>query len=151
MEDDLSSFSSSEIASLTTLSFDQAMLSILNDYRYQLKFNQFMKESEPTRDSWRRTEWFGFFIDITYPWIYHEDLGWLFYGHATSSDGFWAYSEGLGWWWSNKTQFSLDSSNGKNNRYIFLSKENNWVALDFSKAPPTKRYYSYNLGEYISF
>lgn len=151
MEDDLSSFSSSEIASLTTLSFDQAMLSILNDYRYQLKFNQFMKESEPTRDSWRRTEWFGFFIDTTYPWVYHVDLGWLFYGHATSSDGFWAYCEGLGWWWSNKTQFSLDSTNGKNNRYIFLSKENNWVALDFSKAPPTKRYYSYNLGEYISF
>lgn len=151
MEDELSSFSSSEVARLTTLSFDQAMLSILSDYRYQLKFNQFINESEPRGNAWKETKWFGYFEDNSYPWVYHIELGWLYYGGATLNGGFWLFSDKLGWLWTDKAQFSYDSENGKDYRLIFHSRENTWIALASSGSTPATRYYSYKLGEYISF
>jgi len=151
MEDDLSSFSSSEISRLSTLSFDQAMLSILRDYRYQYKFNQFIKESKEVENSWKETKWFGYFVDTSYPWIYHIELGWLYYGGATLNGGFWLFSDKLGWLWSDKIKFSIDPENGEKYRLIYQSRENTWIGLVSSGSTPATRYYSYNLGEYISF
>ena len=151
MEDDLSSFSSSEVSRLSTLSFDQAMLSILRDYRYQYKFNQFIKESKEVENSWKETKWFGYFVDTSYPWIYHIELGWLYYGGATLNGGFWLFSDKLGWLWSDKTHFSFDQENGQNYRLIYQSRENTWIGLVSSGSTPATRYYSYNLGEFISF
>ena len=151
MEEEARSFSPSEIESLTTLSVDQAISKILIDYRYQLKFNQIINEATELNFDWKITDWFGHFFDLEYPWIFHAQIGWLYYSKATLDEGFWAYSEGLGWWWSNKPQFSIDAAIGKNHRYVFLSRENEWVALDFSASNGTKRYYSFSLNDYIDF
>ena len=151
MEDEIGSFSSSEITSLSTLSFDQAMLSILSDYRYQLKFNQFINESSIEIGSWKKTEWFGYFVDNSYPWIFHAELGWLYYGGATLNGGFWLFSDRLGWLWSDKKRFSHEPGNEKDYRQLYLSQKNSWIAIESDKSTPSQRYYSYSLGEYISF
>jgi hypothetical protein len=151
MEEEASTFSPSEVKSLTALSVDQAISNILSDYRYQIKFNQIINDATELNYQWKTTDWFGYFFDLEYPWIFHSQLGWLYYSKATVGGGFWAYSDGLGWWWSNKTQFTIDAATGKNHRYIFLSRKKEWVALDFSASNGAKRYYSFSFNDYIDF
>ena len=46
---------------------------------------------------WKRAGWFGFYFADFYPWVYHENLGWLFVSEKTT-EGAWFHRErsGLG-------------------------------------------------------
>ena len=58
------------------------------------------------RSGWFHSSWFGHFFTVDRQWLYHENLGWVYYGSG-DSDGTWIYiSEGkLGWSWTSKDTF----------------------------------------------
>ena len=53
---------------------------------------------------WKRAGWFGYYFGNFYPWVHHENLGWIFIEQRDAS-GVWFYREGLGWSWTNPKLF----------------------------------------------
>lgn len=53
---------------------------------------------------WKFSHWFGSYQENNYPWILHEDLGWL---HASNEidQAQWLYSLQLGWFYADPTLF----------------------------------------------
>ena len=81
--------------------------------------------------NWKAQAWFGNFYDLTFPWIYHADLQWLYL--SESIDGsFWLWSKELGWLWTKSTAFP----------YCFSNLSGGWLYLDF-KDRASLRYYSF--------
>ena len=85
------------------------------------KFNLLWDDSETSDISanWKHEDWFGWFTDEAYPWIYHVDLGWL-YSNSNSQNNIWLYSESMGWFWTSREIFK-DHSNltATNQRFIY--------------------------------
>lgn len=52
----------------------------------------------------RYLEWFDYFNDQFYPWVYHFDHGWLYSGDENPSS-LWLWSPGLGWLWTSKESY----------------------------------------------
>jgi hypothetical protein len=50
------------------------------------------------------------------PWIYHEDLEWIFIA-GVSRSSFWFYSEKLGWVWTGSSYYP----------YLYSKKESSWI------------------------
>ena len=70
---------------------------------------------------WKSESWFGSFMDKYFPWVYHEDLKWI-YIVGVSPMEFWFYSEKLGWLWTGQTIYPhIYSSNEKG--WIYYNKE----------------------------
>ena len=85
------------------------------------KFN-FLWDDSKTSDvsaNWKNEDWFGWFTDEAYPWIYHIDLGWL-YSNSNSQNNIWLYSQSMGWFWTNQEIFK-DHANltADNQRFIY--------------------------------
>ncbi|MBT3638541.1 MAG: cadherin repeat domain-containing protein, partial [Opitutae bacterium] len=81
---------------------------------------------------WRRADWFGYYFGSFYPWVFHENLGWLYVFQASGEDT-WLYHERLGWVWTNKHVFP--------HTYVF--KRSHWVFLDRTSWPAKLFDYSY--------
>jgi hypothetical protein len=89
--------------------------------------------------NWKAQAWFGNFYDLTFPWIYHSELQWLYL--SESSDGsFWLWSKGLGWLWTKSTAFP----------YCFSNLSGGWLYLDF-KARASLRYYNFKSKTWTEF
>ena len=71
---------------------------------------------------WKNEAWFGHFMDYNFPWIFHENLGWL-YSSGTSQNNIWFYSDSLGWFWTNQDIFK-DHPNltSDKQRFVFRVK-----------------------------
>ena len=67
---------------------------------------------------WKRAGWFGYYFGNFYPWVHHENLGWIFIEQRDAS-GVWFYREGLGWSWTNPKLFP----------FIFLYDRQEWTFL----------------------
>ena len=50
----------------------------------------------PLGDDWYELDWFGFFKADAFPWIYHNNHGWL-YAAGSGGSVFWLYDSALGW------------------------------------------------------
>ena len=48
---------------------------------------------------WWNSPWMGLYHTQSYPWIYHQNLGWVFV-HLDSPLGSWMYHPRLGWLWT---------------------------------------------------
>jgi hypothetical protein len=70
---------------------------------------------------WKRAGWFGFYFADFYPWVYHENLGWLFVSEKTV-DGAWFHRERLGWVWTSPEVFPN----------LYQAEKDQWVYLDVS-------------------
>ncbi|MFL2928849.1 MAG: cadherin repeat domain-containing protein [Opitutales bacterium] len=68
---------------------------------------------------WKRAGWFGFYFADFYPWVFHENLGWLFVSEK-SMEGAWFHRERLGWVWTSPEVFPN----------LYMIEENEWVYLD---------------------
>jgi len=75
---------------------------------------------------WWQSDWFGLFNARKYPWIYHQNLGWL-YVYSQSAQGTWLYSQRLGWTWTMPDHFP----------YLYLFDEGFWTFLDVKLANTT--------------
>ena len=70
---------------------------------------------------WKRAGWFGFYFADFYPWVYHENLGWLFVSEK-STEGAWFHRERLGWVWTSPEVFPN----------LYQAEKDTWVYLDIS-------------------
>jgi uncharacterized secreted protein with C-terminal beta-propeller domain len=88
---------------------------------------------------WKNQSWFGNFYDLSFPWIYHTELQWLYF--SESSDGsFWLWSKELGWIWTQASAFP----------YCFSNSNEGWLYLDL-KDRNSLRYYDFNSEDWIKF
>ena len=71
-------------------------------------------------NGWKSFDWFGTFYDGTNtPWMYHENLGWL-YREGDTVDDTWLWSDKWDWAWTNDLTYPyLSRSNG--NWLFYLS------------------------------
>lgn len=51
-------------------------------------------------------DWFGWYNDSAYPWVYHYNLGWMFTTGSDSSS-FWLYHADRGWLWSSRQSYPM--------------------------------------------
>ena len=85
---------------------------------------------------WKRAGWFGYFFSNFYPWIFHENLGWVYVSQKDMQSA-WFHHRQLGWIWTKPEQFPAlyrdsdytDNVNGS------------WIYLDRAVGPT--RYYDY--------
>ena len=112
--------SDSDVNALIGLSLKDAIKAILADYRYTSRHNIIWKDSEvlgTTFPNWKIESWFGgAFMDKNFPWIYHEDLEWIFIA-GVSRSSFWFYSDKLGWVWTGSSHYP----------YVYSNNESSWV------------------------
>jgi len=106
---------------------DAALEAVLSDPSFKENFNLLWDESPSSNvsSSWKNEEWFGWFTDETFPWIYHTDLGWL-YSTSNSQNSIWFFSEQFGWFWTNKDTFKDHSNLTENQRFIFRVRPGNY-------------------------
>ncbi len=123
---------------------------ILSHPNYTNRYNYLFTDRNARRLAnsigWKEVPWLGYISDLSFPWIYHSDLGWL-YATGTSHKSFWVYKEGLGWlWFSNKAY-----------PHTFSASQDNWIYFDVnsktnrrnrSKARDGVYYYSYKFGKW---
>ena len=81
---------------------------------------------------WKRAGWFGQYFGDFFPWVHHENLGWLFVEQKGEGD-VWFFREGLGWTWTNIEMFP----------YLYLVERQEWAYLDRSVFPARLFDYSY--------
>jgi hypothetical protein len=79
-----------------------------------------------THSTWWQSPWFGLYNVESYPWIYHQNLGWVFV-HTDSTKGAWLYHQRLGWLWTEPELFP----------YLYMSKRDQWTYVNRSTFRPT--------------
>ena len=76
--------------------------------------------------SWWKSPWLGIYNVGSYPWIYHQHLGWV-YVHNQSQNGAWLYRPRLGWMWTMPDLFPS----------LYMGNRNEWTFLDTSREKTT--------------
>lgn len=85
---------------------------------------------------WWKSSWFGIYNGQFYPWIYHQNLGWV-YINSDNADGTWLYHERLGWVWTRHDTFP----------YIYLRKRLQWTYINLDR--PKTTLYDYQTKEWF--
>jgi hypothetical protein len=111
---------------------------ILADRRYTSRFNLIWAEADEVENApnWKSESWFGYFMDSHFPWVFHENLGWIYIAGVSPSQ-FWFYSEKLGWVWSGLTHYP----------FLYSNNEKGWIYFDKTRSA----YYSYAINSWKSF
>lgn len=81
---------------------------------------------------WMQNDWFGLYFNSSFPWVYHENLGWS-YIKQNSSKYTWIYRENLGWIWTGPDSFP----------HCYMNEREEWTFLDRSRYRATLYDYRY--------
>lgn len=81
---------------------------------------------------WKFAGWFGNYFPSDTPWLYHENLGWV-YLNQVSRVSAWIYHDRLGWTWTRPESFPN----------IYLNERAHWLYLDRGSSNPLLYDYSY--------
>ena len=87
-------------------------------------------------NGWMQRDWFGVYYATSYPWVYHENLGWS-YIKEQESDQAWVYRELLGWLWAERNSFP----------HLYMDEREEWTYLDLKQ--PRTTLYDYRYGEWF--
>jgi hypothetical protein len=68
---------------------------------------------------WKRAGWFGYYFSNFYPWIYHENLGWV-YVMEKDYFGTWFFRDRMGWTWTSSETFPS----------LYLFDKDEWTFLN---------------------
>ncbi|MDA0343895.1 MAG: hypothetical protein O3B07_06865, partial [Verrucomicrobia bacterium] len=133
----------------------RVLQAIVEDQNLKRRFNLLWEDSKQSDDHeyWKHEDWFGYFMDEKYPWIYHVDLGWL-YSSGTSQKNIWFYSQSIGWFWTNREIFrNHPNLTAENQRFIYRvrtrgdgGKEGSWSLVtlpDPASGSSSVRLYDY--------
>jgi len=76
------------------------VLTVNQDLTPHASFTQMAVWSDETSlgQDWYSTEWFGTYHKSSFPWVYHQGIGWL-YPHLNGADTSWVYMPGRNWLW----------------------------------------------------
>jgi hypothetical protein len=80
---------------------------------------------------WKNQSWFGSFYDISFPWIYHAKLKWIYFSESADAS-FWLWTSKLGWIWSHAENFP----------YFFSTENKGWIFIDMNQ--DILRYYNFS-------
>ena len=63
-------------------------------------------EAEPQLAGWRWLEWFGYYYEVYFPWIFHQVFGWLYCsGRGSREDSYWLWTKDMGWLWTSRKAY----------------------------------------------
>ena len=130
-----------DIRRLSALPINDAVQSILNDYRYTSRFNLIWRDStvsDSNAPSWKNEDWFGYFWDKYFPWVYHTKFEWI-YVAGVSPTQFWFHYGELGWLWTGAAYFK--------GGYVYSNNLQQWIYL----SPENKTYYSQASQSWVSY
>ena len=85
-----------------------------------------LDEGREVIPGWKRAGWFGFYFADLFPWVYHQNLGWLFVAQK-DGEGVWFHQERLGWAWSNPGDFP----------YLYMINRDEWTYVNMDMNSPT--------------
>jgi len=131
--------SDSDIKRLAAMSSTDAIKEILNDYRYTSRFNLIWQDSavvDSNTPSWKKEDWFGYFWDKHFPWVYHETLGWIYLA-GVSPTQFWFHHDTLGWLWTGAAHYPN----------VYSNTENGWIYFSQTQ----KAYFSHTTNTWKAF
>jgi predicted outer membrane repeat protein len=86
------------------------------------------------QDNWREVSWFGTYYSKFFPWVYQDDLGWLYVVQAKSGET-WMWQHSLGWLWTDMDVFP----------YFYINATKQWAYA--GSELQSGKYYSYKSGE----
>jgi hypothetical protein len=76
--------------------------------------------------NWWRSDWFGLYYTQSYPWVFHQNLGWV-HVFTDSSAGAWLFHQRLGWLWTTPDIFP----------FIYIHKREQWSYLNPGRGKTT--------------
>ncbi len=139
------------IATIKGKPFSEVIDNALNDYRYTSQFNLIWSESDLVANTpdWKKESWFGYFMDKYFPWVFHEDLGWIYIAGVSPME-FWFYSEKLGWVWTRSSSYPALYSSREQGWVYFYKKGSKIIKSDGSETTFAQDYiYIYNSKKWI--
>lgn len=75
-------------------------------------------------NGWKYVEWLGWISDLNYPWIYHENMGWL-QVNTINPEELWVWHDRLDWTYFAAGIYPL----------VYRYSDGTWVELRFSDQP----------------
>ena len=112
---------------------------ITNHPNFFAKYNFIWQNSNPVNIDnpyWKNESWFGYFWDKYFPWIYHNDLGWVYIA-GVSTENFWMHHQKLGWLWTGFQYYP----------YVYSNNEQSWIYL----SPENSNYYLQGTQTWVSY
>jgi hypothetical protein len=97
---------------------DKAIADFLVDQQALYNFLWADARTSEVSENWKESDWFGWFSDENFPWIYSIDLGWL-YSQSNSPNNVWFYSETIGWFWTTQNIYKDYVGLTEYQRYLF--------------------------------
>ena len=91
---------------------------------------------QPSLLGWKRAGWFGYFFSDFYPWVFHENLGWIYVSQNDLQDA-WFHHKQLGWIWTKPEEFPALYRDSDYTDDV----KGSWIYLDRTVGPT--RYYDY--------
>lgn len=86
---------------------------------------------------WKRAGWFGIYFAQFFPWVYHQNLGWVHINQRSNGD-VWLHHDRLGWTWTNPTHFP----------FLYIKKRNEWSYVKTDSSQPIL--YDFGRNEWFS-
>ncbi len=91
-------------------------------------------------NGWYTSPWFGAFYGVNFPWIYQDDLGWLFCGGTGAvQNEFWFYDLAIGWFYTNSTLYPT----------IYSYYTNSWLYYEVGTSDP-RAFYDFTTAQWIT-
>ena len=84
-----------------------------------------LSEGIDSGSGWKQATWFGIYHSTHYPWIHHENLGWLYLSQDESTGDLWMYDQELDWIWTTPAVFP----------FIYLDEQSSWAYLQLDVEP----------------
>jgi hypothetical protein len=82
-----------------------------------------------TYDGWKRSSWFGLIKDARYPWILHQQHGWLFVKGKDESSVH-LYSKEMRWLWTKPEKYP----------YFYRTATKSWIYYKIGSVNPLRFY-----------
>ncbi|WOO39738.1 hypothetical protein [Rubellicoccus peritrichatus] len=92
-------------------------------------------------NAWYRSNWFGWYNDVSSPWIFHNELSWFWLPDTSTSTEIWMYTLWGGWIFTSEAAFPslysvdlgvwlfYDTSSTIDQRWFFNFSTNEWINL----------------------
>ena len=79
---------------------------------------------EQSNNGWKYLDWFGWFSDRDYPWLYHENLGWIEVKPLNTQEM---------WLWHNRFEWAYTGEDSY--PYLYRYADKHWIRLDYEDQP----------------